>query len=174
MIDYKSFELLSKLYKVTERLVDYDDDSLVVNLWFKVVDQNLYNFEILAKFLVHNLSSFIMKLKLSNVKGGDDKRGLEYSEEYEKQKRYSMSIFNYIKARISQVDLRNSITISPQSITWSQKMIKLMSRASLNLESKYVLEKVKLKKILQALHSEINESSVRLQLKGGIIPSSRI
>lgn len=38
MIDYKSFELLGKLYKVTERLVDYDDDSLVVNLWFKVVD----------------------------------------------------------------------------------------------------------------------------------------
>jgi len=38
MIDYKSFELLGKLYKVTEKLVDFDEDSLVVNLWFKVVD----------------------------------------------------------------------------------------------------------------------------------------
>ena len=41
-------------------------------------------------------------------------------------------------------------------------MIKLMSRAALNLQSKYVLEKVKLKKILQILHSEINECGLRL------------
>jgi hypothetical protein len=28
-----------------------------------------------------------------------DKRGCEYSLEYEKQKRYALSIFNYIKSR---------------------------------------------------------------------------
>lgn len=44
-----------------------------------------------------------MKLKLQNMKDGnaEEKRGLEYSDEYEKQKRYSLSIFNYIKARVS-------------------------------------------------------------------------
>ena len=95
-----------------------------------------------------------MKLRLQNNKDGqsDEKRGLEYSEEYEKQKRFSLSIFNYIKARVQQVDLRNSINISANSIIWSQKMIKLVQRASLNLQSKYVLEKIKLKKLLQLLH----------------------
>jgi hypothetical protein len=31
------------------------------------------------------------------------------------------------------MDLRNSINLSANSISWSQKMIKLMSRAALNL-----------------------------------------
>lgn len=52
-------------------------------------------------------------------------------------------------------------------------MIKLVARASLNLQSKYVLEKLKLKKILQLLHQEINEGGLRLQLKGGIIPGEQ-
>jgi hypothetical protein len=67
------------------------------------------------------------------------------------------------------MDLRNSINLSANSITWSQKMIKLMSRAALNLQSKYVLEKIKLKKILQLLHSEINDGAIKLQLKGGLL-----
>ncbi len=119
-----------------------------MNLWFKVVEGKLSNFEILAKFLVHNLSSFIMKIKSSPSSDSLDKKGSEYSLEYEKQKRYALSIFNYIKARTQQMDMRNSINLSSNSITWSQKMIKLMSRAALNLQSKYVLEKIKLKKIL--------------------------
>ena len=41
-------------------------------------------------------------------------------------------------------------------------------RAQLNLHSKYTLEKLKLKKILQMLHAEINKSGVRLELKGGL------
>jgi hypothetical protein len=44
-----------------------------------------------------------------------------------------------------------------------------MSRAALNLQSKYVLEKIKLKKILQLLHSEINDGAIKLQLKGGLL-----
>lgn len=63
MIDYKSFEFLSKLYKVSEKLVDYDNEMLVMNMWYKICENRPHNFEILAKFLVHNLSSFIMKLK---------------------------------------------------------------------------------------------------------------
>ena len=51
-------------------------------------------------------------------------------------------------------------------------MIKLMSRSTLNLQSKYVLEKVKLKKILQVLHAEINECGIRLQLKGGLMQNN--
>jgi hypothetical protein len=82
LIDYKSFEFLSKLYKISEKLVDHDDESIVMNLWFKVVEGKLSNFEILAKFLVHNLSSFIMKIKSAN--DSVDKRGSEYSLEYEK------------------------------------------------------------------------------------------
>jgi hypothetical protein len=82
LIDYKSFEFLSKLYKISEKLVDHDDESIVMNLWFKVVEGKLSNFEILAKFLVHNLSSFIMKIKSTN--DSVDKRGSEYSLEYEK------------------------------------------------------------------------------------------
>ena len=70
------------------------------------------------------------------------------------------------------MDLRNSINLSANSVTWSQKMIKLMSRAALNLQSKYVLEKVKLKKILQLLHSEINDGAIRLQLKGGLLANA--
>jgi hypothetical protein len=47
-----------------------------------------------------------------------------------------------------------------------------MSRSALNLQSKYVLEKVKLKKILQVLHAEINECGIRLQLKGGLMQNN--
>jgi hypothetical protein len=66
LIDYKSFEFLSKLYKISEKLVDYDDESTVMNMWYKLVEGGkLANFEILSKFLVHNLSSFIMKIKSS-------------------------------------------------------------------------------------------------------------
>ena len=63
MIDYKSFEFLSKLYKISERLVDHDNDMLIMNMWYKIVENRQHNFEILAKFLIHNLSSFIMKLR---------------------------------------------------------------------------------------------------------------
>ena len=46
------------------------------------------------------------------------------------------------------MDIRNSINVTANSITWSQKMIRLLTRTSLNIHSKYVLEKLKLKKIL--------------------------
>jgi hypothetical protein len=49
LIDYKSFEFLSKIYKISEKLVDEDDESIVMNLWYKVVEGKYYNFEILAK-----------------------------------------------------------------------------------------------------------------------------
>jgi hypothetical protein len=75
LIDYKSFEFLSKIYKISEKLVDEDDESIVMNLWYKVVEGKYYNFEILAKFLIHNLSSFIMKLKstLTQTSASPDK-----------------------------------------------------------------------------------------------------
>lgn len=38
LIDYKSFEFLSKLYKISEKLVDFDDESTVMNMWYKVVE----------------------------------------------------------------------------------------------------------------------------------------
>jgi hypothetical protein len=34
--------------------------------------------------------------------------------------------------------------------------------------SKYTLEKIKLKKVLETLHAEINQSGLKLQLKGGL------
>ncbi len=84
LVDFKSFELLSKLYKISERLVDYDTENLtVMNMWFKICEGRESNFEVLGKFLIHNLSSLLLKQEL----------------EIEKQKRYSLSIFNYIKAR---------------------------------------------------------------------------
>ena len=61
LIDYKSFEFLSKLYKISDKLVDHDQEMLVMNMWYKIVENRPHNFEILAKFLIHNLSSFIMK-----------------------------------------------------------------------------------------------------------------
>ncbi len=70
LIDYKSFEFLSKLYKVSEKLVDHDSEMLVMNMWYKICENRPHNFEILAKFLVHNLSSFIMKLKTTNSSNG--------------------------------------------------------------------------------------------------------
>ena len=36
---------------------------LIMNMWYKIVENRQHNFEILAKFLIHNLSSFIMKLR---------------------------------------------------------------------------------------------------------------
>lgn len=72
------------------------------------------------------------------------------------------------------MDLRNSINQSESSINWSQKIIKLMRKASLNLQSKYVLEKFKLKKILSFLHSEINECDLRLKLRGGLMNSVEV
>lgn len=92
----------------------------------------------------------------------------QYSIEFEKQRRYSINIFNYIKVRLQRADLRNSIQISPESPSWSKKMIELLGLAQLNLQSKYVLEKVKLKKILQTMHREINQTSSALRLKGGL------
>lgn len=47
-------------------------------------------------------------------------------------------------------------------------MIKLVIRAQLNLHSKYTLEKMKLKKILQLLHAEVNKSGLSLELRGGL------
>jgi len=40
-------------------------------------------------------------------------------------------------------------------------MIKLVIHAQLNLQSKYALEKMKLKKVLEVLHTEINHSEIR-------------
>ena len=87
------------------------------------------------------------------IKPNKEIKETEYSLKYEKQKRYSLSIFNYIKSRTQNIDIRNSINLSENSITLSQKMIRLMTKAAVNIQSKYVLEKLKLKKILQLLHS---------------------
>ena len=62
MIDFKSFEFLSKLYKITEKLVDYDTENMtIMNMWFKICEGREANFEVLGKFLIHNLSSHIFK-----------------------------------------------------------------------------------------------------------------
>jgi len=37
-------------------------------------------------------------------------------------------------------------------------MLKIVLRAKLNLQTKYTLEKVKLKSVLEQLHNEINQS----------------
>lgn len=42
------------------------------------------------------------------------------------------------------------------------------------MHSKYTLEKMKLKKLLQILHAEINQSGVRLELKGGLDTLNRL
>jgi hypothetical protein len=81
--------------------VDYDNEMLVMNMWFKIVESKPHNFEILAKFLIHNLSSFIMKLRANSSKenasstketsqvsrgltttnlGGDEAYGIEYEK----------------------------------------------------------------------------------------------
>lgn len=36
------------------------------------------------------------------------------------------------------------------------------------MQSKYTLEKLKLKKVLEQLHAEINQSGLKLKLKGGL------
>ena len=59
-----------------------------MNMWFKLVENQRANYEILAKFLIQNLSSLQVKLK-------DDS-----PIEFERHKRYSINIFNYIKARV--------------------------------------------------------------------------
>lgn len=62
LIDFKSFEFLSKLYKITEKLVDYDSENMVImNMWYKLCEGKEANFEVLGKFLIHNLSSFVLK-----------------------------------------------------------------------------------------------------------------
>ena len=101
LLDYKSFEFLSKLYKISERLVDHDAENMtVMHMWFKVCEGRESNFEVLAKFLIHNLSSFVLKLKLAQDPNQSQVEREQTSEiEMEKHKRYSLSIFNYIKAR---------------------------------------------------------------------------
>jgi hypothetical protein len=62
LVDFKSFEFLSKLYKITEKLVDYDTENMtIMNMWFKICEGRESNFEVLGKFLIHNLSSFVLK-----------------------------------------------------------------------------------------------------------------
>jgi len=183
LIDYKSFEFLQKLFKITEKLIEYDQDMIIMNMWFKLVENQRANYEILAKFLIHNLSSFMIKLKAQATTQATQadqslrqntknllivQDNAQYSIEFEKQRRYSINIFNYIKARLQRADIRNSIQVSPESPSWSKKMIELLLLSQLNLQSKYVLEKVKLKKILQTMHREINQTGSALRLKGGL------
>jgi len=52
------------------------------------------------------------------------------------------------------MDLRASLDI--KSAAWSQRMIKVVLKTRLNITSKYTLEKIKLKKVLEVLHGEIN------------------
>ena len=47
-------------------------------------------------------------------------------------------------------------------------MLKVVLRSRMNLTSKYTLEKMKLKKVLEALHGEINQSDLKLKLRGGL------
>ena len=64
------------------------------------------------------------------------------------------------------MDLRQSIEINSQ--TWSQKMLKVVLKTRLNLTSKYTLEKIKLKKVLEFLHGEIKQEDLKLKLRGGL------
>jgi len=67
LIDYKSFEFLSKLYKISERLIEFDNENMIImNMWFKICEGRESNFEVLGKFLIHNLSSFVLKLKANS------------------------------------------------------------------------------------------------------------
>ena len=66
LIDYKAFELLGKVYKITEKVVDYDIEMIVMGLWFKIVEAGYSNFEVLSKFLLHNLASFMLKTAKSD------------------------------------------------------------------------------------------------------------
>lgn len=43
--------------------MEYDSDMIIMNMWYKLVENQKANYEILAKFLIHNLSSLMMKLK---------------------------------------------------------------------------------------------------------------
>lgn len=58
--------------------------------------------------------------------------------------------------------------MSPESLSWARKLVELLPTAQLSAMSKVVLEKVKLKKILQTMHREVNGSHVALRLKGGL------
>lgn len=69
---------------------------------------------------------------------------------------------------MQRTDVRNSIQLAPESLSWSKKLIEILPVAQLSAQSKVVLEKLKLKKILQTMHREINYSSTALKLKGGI------
>ena len=145
LIDFKSFEFLSKLYKISEKLVDHDNENItIMNMWYNVCEGKEANFEVLGKFLVHNLSAFVLKSGSDSIS----------EQELDKHKRYSLAIFNYIKSRGQRMDVRSSLEIS--TVTWSQKILQIVLRARLNLASKYVFEKLKLKKIIEAFHSEMN------------------
>lgn len=170
LIDYKSFEFLAKLFKISERLIEYDDDMTIMNMWFKLVDHQRANYEILAKFLIHMLSGTMVKLKSQAAKKAMDGSQISmkqqqvdldsvaYGHQYEKQRRYAINILNFIKVRMQRTDVRNSIQLAPESLSWSKKLIEILPVAQLSAQSKVVLEKVKLKKILQAMHREINYS----------------
>ena len=47
-------------------------------------------------------------------------------------------------------------------------MLKVVLKTRLNLTSKYTLEKIKLKKVLEFLHSEIKQENLKLKLRGGL------
>ena len=124
LIDYKSYEFLQKLFKISKRLVEFDDEMSVMNLWFKLVENQRANYEVLAKFLIHVLTVTLMK---------DDgqKRGgpAIASHEFGKQRRYALNILNFIKIRMQRQDLRNSLQVAPESLSWARKLIELLPLA---------------------------------------------
>ena len=60
-----NFQVIEGLgaYDDLEKLMEYDSDMVIMNMWYKLVENQRANYEILAKFLIHNLSSLMMKLK---------------------------------------------------------------------------------------------------------------
>ena len=61
IVDYGCFYLLSDTFKITEKLYYFDNETIIMNLWLKLVSDDLQNYEILVKFLIHNLSFFTMR-----------------------------------------------------------------------------------------------------------------
>lgn len=67
----------------------------VMNLWFKLVENQRANYEILAKFLIHVLSATLMNEDVASAK-----KAPQPKHEFAKQRRYALNILNFIKIRL--------------------------------------------------------------------------
>ena len=165
MIDFKSFEFLGKIYRITFALIGtVETEGELLALWSAVAEATPDNMEVILKFLLHHLSSLSTKKERQKLNDKDlllvaaedavpIPRPIEYEREHLENLQFALRVFLHLSATL------------PYKLDYANFILRTAQHAELNIASKYVLEKRKLKEILSALHLEVGNKALRLAME---------